>query len=108
MKRLHVLLAVLMWAPMAFAQDVVPVDGWLEQAFASLLIGFASLPAPVQVLVVVVSLAATLIPHIAPFTPWTWDDRTIRYKGPLTRLFLKLWNVAAGNWGHATNKPRDW
>lgn len=95
----------------ATAQTVTPAAepaGWLDNLLAAALDAYAALPAPVQVVVVVLAMLVTLIPHLAPLTPWTWDDRTIQYKAPLTRFFLKLWNIAAGNWGRATNQPKGW
>lgn len=95
----------------AFAQNEIPSPespGWMESLLAACLAGFAALPGPAQVGVVVVAMVMTLVPHVAPLTPWTWDDRTIQYKAPFTKFFLKLWNIAAGNWGRASNQPKDW
>lgn len=93
------------------AQESVPAGdsaSWFDQLIGLVLAGFTALPAPVQVGSMVLAMILTLVPHIAPFTPWTWDDKTIQYKAPLTRFFLKLWNVAAGNWGRSSNKTQDW
>lgn len=61
-------------------------------------------PIGVQVgLFVALWLLATL-PHIAPYTPWTWDDWTIKYQGKVRQLLGHLWNAITGNYGKANNK----
>lgn len=53
-------------------------------------------------------LVMAIIPHIAPWTPWTWDDRTIRYKSGVVQLLAKSWNLLSGNYRRAKNQnPSD-
>lgn len=67
---------------------------------------FTALSPSAQIITVALFGLLTLIPHIAPFTPWTLDDKTIKYKSRFNAAFLKLWNIAAGNWGKAKNADK--
>ncbi len=88
----------------ADAAPTAPDVNATEQIAQLLFACFMQLPAMAQAFVMAVTFLAVLIPQIAPITPWTWDDRTIQYKGTITRWVLRLWNLAAGNWGRAANK----
>ena|SRR5690554_236242 len=83
----------------AFGWALTPDDAAGLVIFSAL----AGLPASVQVgLLVVLGLLVT-VPAIAPYTPWTWDDHTIKYRSKAMALIGVVWNSLAGNGGRASN-----
>ena len=65
----------------------------------------AGLGVKVQVGILVALVLLVGVPFLAPYTPWTWDDRTIQYKSAAGQLFARLWNLLSHNFGNASNKP---
>lgn len=63
----------------------------------------AGLSAPVQIGIAVSLALLVIVPLIAPYTPWTWDDRTIKYKTAAQKILAEVWNDLAGNFGNARN-----
>lgn len=61
-----------------------------------------------QVGIFVVLALLILVPITAPYTPWTWDDRTIRFQQPVMQIIGRIWNVLASNFGKASNKDSGW
>lgn len=63
----------------------------------------AGLSPSVQVGIAVGLGLLIIVPLIAPYTPWTWDDRTIKYKTGAQKILAEIWNDLAGNFGKARN-----
>jgi len=87
------------------ATNPTPVFDSLNSALMTVL---PFLPVTAQQAVTGGALILAVIPHIAPWTPWTWDDRTIRYKNGAVQLLARGWNLLAGNYRRASNaEPSD-
>lgn len=74
------------------------------QALVQVMSLLALLPVWAQWLVLGLVLALALIPHIAPHTPWTWDDHFIAQQPLLLRVLALVWNVVSANYGRAANR----
>lgn len=79
-----------------------------DNAIVLAITGFiTSLHPGVQVGLLISVAVLLIVPHIAPYTPWTWDDWTISKKNAAVQVLARLWNALAGNFGKANNKPDD-
>lgn len=96
------LLAVLVTGIAAVFGWAVTPDDAMGMAIFSMLAG---LDVRVQAGLVVALSMLVLIPALAPYTPWTWDDRTIQYRSQAMKIIASLWNAVAGNIGKASNGP---
>jgi hypothetical protein len=83
----------------AFGFVLTPDDAIGAAIFTSL----GSLSVPVQVGLAVALGLLVVVPMIAPYTPWTWDDKAIRYQSEAKQAILNLWNALASNFGKASN-----
>jgi len=63
----------------------------------------AGLNVKVQVGLLVAMVIMVAVPLVAPYTKWTGDDWTIRYKTGAVKIFMQIWNLLAGNFGKASN-----
>lgn len=77
------------------------------QALGQLIGLLELLPVWAQSLVLALVFALVLIPHIAPYTPWTWDDKFIAQQPLLLRLLALVWNAVSANYGRAANRGAD-
>lgn len=85
---------------------IPPVESdLLDQITLLVVSGFTSLSLMWQKITIVILGLLVAIPHIAPYTPWTWDDKTISYKSWLVALLAKCWNILSGNYRRASNTP---
>ena len=82
----------------AFGWALTPDDAVGLAIFSTL----AALPAGVQVGVSVVLGLVVIVPSIAPYTTWTWDDNTIKYRSKARALIVVIWNATAVNAGGAS------
>lgn len=86
-----------------FGFTVTPEGGAGLAIFTAL----AGLSVKVQTGIAVALLVLVLVPFIAPYTPWTWDDKSIKYKDGVTKIFGQLWNLLAHNFGRASNDSKS-
>lgn len=82
-----------------FGFVITPDDAVGAAIFSAL----AGLDVKVQVGIAVSLGLLVVVPLIAPYTPWTWDDRTIRYHTEAKQILGNIWNALAGNFGKASN-----
>lgn len=66
---------------------------------------FASLPATVQAVLLIVLLLVTVAAHVAPYTQTKKDDFLFLKKNILLVWFGRIFKIVAGNYGRAKNAP---
>lgn len=66
----------------------------------------AGLGVKTQVGILVALVLLVVVPIAAPYTKWTGDDWTIKYKTGAVKIFMQLWNLLSGNFGRAANKDQ--
>ncbi len=72
---------------------------------STLIMVMPCLPVSAQQGVVGVLFILAVIPHIAAWSPWTLDDKTIACKSRSVALLARGWNILTGNYGRAANHP---
>jgi len=75
---------------------------------SSVIEAFAAVDIRVQGAIVAVILVTSLVPLIAPYTPWTWDDKTLEWAPVAQKIFGEVWNALSGNHGKAKNKESEY
>ena len=61
----------------------------------------------IQGAILAVILIATVVPLIAPYTPWTWDDRAIDWAPTSKKIIGSVWRALASNHGKAKNNENS-